>query len=172
MVLPTSRRGGIGRRLRPSAAARVGREANGAVLYVPIEGRGFVDPNDGHLTLRQILLPVSEGSTFSGALFWAKWIAETLGDSPAKIQLLRAKGSARNAEKAVQLANRASDSWQIESISRPGSEIDGTLDASKEADLVVLALTESDQASGSVLGRRLDRVLQQISCPLLVIPSA
>jgi nucleotide-binding universal stress UspA family protein len=160
VVLATRRRSGIGRWRRPSTAARIGHGSQAPVLYVPSEGRGFVDPNDGHLTLRRILMPIDEASDFDDELVWAKWIAEALGDSPVLLQILREDGP------PIRPEERESKDWSIEEISRRGQLLEQTLEAASEADLIVHSARESPP------GIFLNSLLYHAPCPVLVIPSA
>ena len=165
VVMATEGRDGLARWLRPSIAARVGRRSNTVVLFVPNEARGFVDPNDGHLSLHRILIPVDEIPDPAGALVWATRIAESLGDAAVEIQVLRVNGVPRLPSKLE------SEAWRITPVSRNGDVIEQIIEAANDVDLIVMPTDGRDGVLDVFRGSHTERVLRGAPCPILAVPA-
>jgi nucleotide-binding universal stress UspA family protein len=165
VVMATNGREGLARWLHPSIAARVGRRSNTIALFVPSEGRGFVAPSDGYLSLRRILIPVDETPNPASAFAWATRIAETLGEAPVAIQVL---GVNRAPELPSQLESEA---WKVEPLTRKGDVIEEILGVAGEADLVIMPTDGRDGVLDIFRGGHTERVLRGAPCPILAVPS-
>lgn len=165
VVMATEGRDGPARWLRPSIATRVGRRSNSVVLFVPSEGRGFVDPLDGHLTLRRILIPVDDSPNPSGAFDWAARIAEALGDAPVSIQVLRVNGTPQMP------AALECEAWEVEPVTRHGDVIGEILEAARGVDLVVMPTDGRNGVLDAFRGSHTERVLRGVTCPVLAVPA-
>jgi nucleotide-binding universal stress UspA family protein len=165
VVMATEGRDGLARWLRPSVAARVGRRSNTVVLFVPNEGRGFVEKSNGHLSLRRILIPVDEVPDPAGAIGWATRIAESLGDAPVEIQILRVNGEPRLP------STLKTEAWRISPVSSSGDVIEEIIAAAEGVDLIVMPTDGRDGVLDVFRGSHTERVLRGAPCPILAVPA-
>lgn len=166
VVLGTEGREGLERWLRPSVANRVARRSSTMTLFVPDEGRGFIDPETGHLSLRRIVVPVDETPDPSVAIVAATRAAEALGDPPVEIEVLCVNG-----EPALKVLP-PSDGWQLRRASREGSVIEEILAAAEDADLLVMPTDGRDGVLDVFRGSHTERVVRRATCPVLAVPSS
>lgn len=154
-------------RSHPGFAKRFARgtvgEPNERVLYVPSGGRGFVEPTDGYLSLRRILVAGAEASTLPTVLATAIWIAETLGDPPVTIQIL-------GAEKPDIPKQRENRAWTVEASPHEGDPTDSILSAARGVELVVIPAAATGGAPGPQSGIDTDLIIAAAPCPVLTVP--
>lgn len=165
-MLATEGRDGLARWLRPSLAASIARRSETMTLFVPSGGRGFVDPATGDLSLARILLPVDETPDPSAAIAYASRAAESLGDKPVEITLLRV-----GAEPEVASLPEG-DGFRFVRRRADGDVIETILSAAADADLVVMPTDGRDGVLDAFRGSHTERVLRGTPCPLLAVPSA
>ena len=166
VVMATEGRDGLARWLRPSVAERLARRSNTMTLFVPASGRGFVDPANGSLTLRRILVPVDERPDPQGAILRATRAAEAIGERPVEITLLHVGG-----EPAVP-ALPESDAFTLQPASAEGDVVEAILAAAEQADLIVMPTDGQDGVLDAFRGSHTERVVRGAPCPVLAVPSA
>jgi len=166
VVLATEGRDGLARWLRPSVAERLARRSKTMTLFVPAKGRGFVDPANGHLALKRILVPVDDPPDPKTAILRATRAAEAIGDKPVAITLLRV-----GAEPVVP-ALPESDAWTLQAERVDGDVVDAILAAAQDADLIVMPTAGRDGVLDAFRGSHTERVVRAAPCPVLAVPSA
>ena len=166
VVLATEGRDGLARWLRPSVAERIARRSGAMTLFVPSDGRGFVDPADGHLTLRRVLIPVDDRPDPRPAIVRATRAAAALGEAPVLIELLRVGAD----PVAPELPE--SDAWRLELQRRDGDVVENILAAAQDADLIVMPTDGRDGVLDVFRGSHTERVVRSAPCPVLAVPSA
>ncbi|MDJ0786413.1 MAG: universal stress protein [Myxococcota bacterium] len=165
VVLATEGRDGLARWLRPSLAEKLARETESMTLFVPKEGRGFVDLADGTLSLQRILVPVDETPDPVDAIVRATRAAEALGERPVSIELLRVNGEPT----APDLPEH--EAWSFSTRSVEGDVVECILGASHDVDLVVMATDGRDGVLDVFRGSHTERVVRGADCPVLAVPS-
>ena len=165
VVLATEGRDGLARWLRPSVAQRIARRSQAMTLFVPNEGRGFVDLENGRLTLRRILVPVADTPDAHGAIVRATRAAEAFGDGAVPIRLLRVGGD------PVLPRIEPSDAWTLEPVRAEGDVIDEILRASEDADMLVMPTDGRDGVLDAFRGSHTERILRGAALPVLAVPS-
>lgn len=166
LVVATEARDGLPRFLRPSKAERLARQAGTMTLFVPVGGRGFVDPATGELTLRRILVPVDREPDPNGALVSAGRAAAALGDDVVDITLLHV---GRGPFPAHDLPPTERCRWEQQQ--RDGDPVDEILRAASEADLVAMVTEGRDGILDALRGTVTEQVVRRAPCPVLAVPS-
>jgi nucleotide-binding universal stress UspA family protein len=141
-------------------------------LFLPVQGRGFIDPATGAVRLANVLLPV-DGSTPSGAATsLALRLAEVLGVGMSVAVHLLHVGKA---EEAAGGAAEATHDSRLRVIAKDGSSVTASvLDTAAEvdADLIVMATRGRDGLLDALLGTTTEQVLHQAGRALLAVPVA
>lgn len=88
IVLATEGRNGMPRWLRASVAEDVAARTRALTLFVPSSARGFVDLDDGHLSLRRIVVPVVETPSAAVAVELAARVSRAVGEGAVEVTLL------------------------------------------------------------------------------------
>jgi nucleotide-binding universal stress UspA family protein len=166
VVLGTQGRRGLASWLQPSMAQKIARKSRSMALFVPSEGRPFVDPGTGRLTMRRILLPVDRVPNADEAALRATRIAETFGDEEVEIRLLHVNGASFPA-----VAQPRGERWRFTEELREGEVVETILDAASDADLIVMATDGRDGILDVFRGSFTERVVPGAPCPVLAVPA-
>lgn len=168
MVLATEQRSGLPRVLRDSVAGKVAHREGVDALFVPEDSRGFVNPKDGSLSLKRILLPVDSSPDPGPAVAAAAWAAHWLGIAPVRVDLLHV-GDAMPAVDVSPLGE-----CQVEQVLRQGDPVEQILAAAREldSDLVMMATDGRDGFLDIFRGSHAERVVRGAPCPVAAISVA
>lgn len=170
LVVATEGRTGLARILKPSTAQRMARETRLPTLFVPAQGRTFVDGDTGRVTLRRILLPMDPETDARPAMLRAVRSAALLEDPSLEITLLHiSDGTEPRAVDAPQLPYCR---WLA--VERPGKVVDGILAAADEfeSDAIYMATTWSKGGFGREEGDVTEQVVAEAPCPVMAVPTA
>jgi nucleotide-binding universal stress UspA family protein len=151
VVVATKGSGGVAGWLKPSVSEPLAHRTDTSTLFVPIGKPGMVDPANGQLTARKILVPVAE--------------VPVHGD-PVELHLMHVGDQMPDLELPEHEGIRWSRGLQ------QGDVIDQILRTAEDqhADLVVMA---SDGRSGimdAFRGSHSEQIVRLVPCPLLVVP--
>ena len=169
LVAATEGRTGLARLLRPSTAQRMARETKLPTLFVPAEGRSFVDGATGAVTLRRILLPMDPHTDARPAMIRAVRSASLLDDPDLEVVLLHVSdGDPPRAGDAPQLPYCR---WTV--MQRPGEVVPQILAAAEEleVDAIYLSTTWSKGGFGKSGGDVTESVIAGASCPVMAVPA-
>lgn len=168
LVLATEGRRGLARLIEPSVAQIVARRSHTMTLFIADKGRGFVSLEDGHLSLRRILVPVDESPDATMAILTATRAAEALGDAPVEISLLHVGDGP-----FPSYARPDSDLWTWQEIRGAGDVDDEILSVaeSTQADLIVMATDGRNGVLDAIRGSFTERVVRRAVCPILAVPA-
>jgi nucleotide-binding universal stress UspA family protein len=158
---------GISGVVRDSTAEDVARRSGAMTLFVPSGSPGFVSPRNGSLSLRRILVPVTEDPPPSLAVEAARRVARSLGDPPVDVTLLNIGDG-----DAPVFALPEEDTTRYRQVQRGGDVIDGILAAADEFDADLIAMVTNGRSSlGEIVrGSHTERVVRRASCPVLSLP--
>ena len=169
LVLGTRGREGLARWLDHSIAQQIARRSRTMTLFVPDHGRAFVSPDDGHLSLRRILVPVDRTPDATEALIRSARVAEALRDAPVVISLLHVgPGPMPDYDRPE------GEGWTWQALRREGSvaqEILAVAD-SLAADLIVMPTDGRNGVLDALRGSFVERVVAEAPCPVLAVPAA
>ncbi len=168
VVLATEQREGLPRFLHGSVAQRVARASGVRALFVPKQGRGFVAPATGTLSLRRMLVPVASRPSPAAAVEIATRAAQALGERPTSIFLLHVGDRFPNVELPE------SDEWTWHRVQQAGDPVEQILAAAREieSDLIVMTSDGRDSFLDGFRGSHAERVVRGAPCPVATIPVA
>lgn len=167
-MVGTHARRGIAAWIRSSISEAIARNLAVPVLVVPNGARGFVDPRDGSVDLRRIVVPADHAAAARRGAEAARWLAQLAGHA------------ARPEDELVIVHAGATDP----DLHRPGipvlgigGGIEGVLaDAiagaarARDACLIAMATRGHDGVGDVLRGSHTERVIREASCPVLSVP--
>jgi nucleotide-binding universal stress UspA family protein len=168
IVLGTESRSGLARLVRASRAERLAREAKLFTLFVPHDGRYFVDADTGAVSLKRILVPVDPATDPRPAMLRAVRAAALLDDPSLEITLLHVgDGEEATLNEVPELPFCR---WSV--ARRSGDVVEGILGVAEEmaADAIYMTTAWSRPASKHGEGSVTERVLSGASCPVAAVP--
>jgi len=149
IVLATSQKTGVARWLTGSVAEPIARKATEMTLFIGSDTRGFVSPDDGSVSLRNILIPVALSPRPQPAVEAAARMVKSLELAEGTFTLVHVGDGTEMP--AVRTRDVPGWTW-VEDV-RSGDVIQSIIDVSKEtkADLIVMA---TDGRNGFLDGLR------------------
>ena len=154
--------------LHQSISEPVARKSRAMTLFVPAEGRGFISPADGSVSLRNILIPVAETPTPGPAIAGAARVVRQLKAEEGTVTLLHV------GEEEPPVATPQVPGWKWRTALKTGNATDVTLETAKEieADLIVMSTDGRSGFLDTLRGSHSERVLRRAPCPVLAIPES
>ena len=151
------------------ASPRLGiaRRSRSMTLFVPAEGRPFVDPATGKISLRRILLPVDLKPDAGEAVVRATRVATILGDSEVESEFLHVgEGS------VPPVAKPEGEQWRFRESVLSGPVVETILSRAQEADLIVMPTDGRDGVLDAFRGSFTERVVPEAPCPMLAVSAS
>lgn len=168
IVVATQGREGLPRWLKPSTAERVAAHTEVPTLFVPAAGRGCVSPQDGQVTMNQVLVPVDHQPRPESAVERGLRTIDAFGHEQSQLTLLHVGPETR-----FPTVSMPDGPWRLTRTTRHGNPVSEILAAAEEclADLIIM-VTEGKQGVLDVLrGTTTEQVLRRCPCPLLAVPA-
>ena len=168
IVLATSQKKGVARWLAGSVAEPIARKATEMTLFIASDTRGFVSPDDGSVSLRNILIPVALTPKPQPAIEAAARMVKSLDLGEGTFTLVHVG----DGSSMPSVRTRDVPGWTWVEDLRSGDVIQSIVDASKEskADLIVMATDGRHGFLDGLRGSHSERVLRQAGVPLLTVP--
>lgn len=168
IVLATHQRQGVERWLSSSVAEPIARKANEMTLFISGDAKGFVSPEDGSVTLNNILIPIAQTPEAQPAIDAAVRLVRSLGGDAGKFTLLHV-GSG---DTMPAVRTRDVPGWEWNTEVRTGEVIQTIVDASNDvnADLIVMSTDGRNGFLDGLRGSHSERVLRLAEMPLLTVP--
>jgi nucleotide-binding universal stress UspA family protein len=169
IVLATHQREGLDRWLHKAIAEPLARKSGAMTLFVPREGRGFINFANGAVNLRRILIPMDYDPDPQIAIDKASLLARGLNCKEGELRLLHVgKGE------KMPTVDLPRAGWSYKTIVTQGNVVDEILKAEKEwrADLLVLVTQGRLDFLDALRGSTTERVLRGADCPVLAIPAS
>ena len=164
VVLATRGQHGLPLWLKPSVAQAIAGRTSAMTLFVPRGCRGVVSL-DGIIQLRRVLLPIDHQPDAQEAVIRAVRAAEAFGDDAVEIVLLHVNG-------ALPQVNRPeSQACVWKELRREGDVVARILDASREADLIIMPTEGRHGVFDALRGSVTERVVRGAPCPVLTVPA-
>ncbi len=169
IVLGTHQTNGRMAWLGGKVAEPLARGAGEPCLLLPIGQPGFVDPATGKVNIKRVLIPVTSDPDPQRAIGAATRILELLDQRQVEFTLLHV--GPQSSAPLVRPTSR--DGWTFEQQSREGDVVDVIVQAASglKADLVVMSTKGHDGFLDVFRGSNTERVLRQVTCPLLAVPA-
>lgn len=162
VILATHRRGELERLVQGSVAEDVARRW--PTLLLPAEAHPFVDPTTGALQLRRVLIPLDPEEDPQLSLEWVIRLLRALGGSGELCLLSVGTASVE----PLSLPSLAGWTWTHQR--RNGPVVEQILEASQDADLLVMSTRGHNSLSDRLWGSNTEQVLHGSPCALLSLP--
>jgi nucleotide-binding universal stress UspA family protein len=168
IVLAAHRREGQLRWLQPSRAEPIARGAGEMTLFIPGDCPGFVSAQDGSVSLQNILIPVAATPRPELAIEAAARLVRRLGCPSGTFTILHV--GEKGAMPSLQCPELAGWAWR--KVTQSGDVIQGIVDAAAKnsADLIVMTTDGRNGFLDALRGSHSERVLREVSVPLLTVP--
>ncbi|HEY1172444.1 MAG TPA: universal stress protein [Verrucomicrobiae bacterium] len=168
MVLATHQYEGIDRLLHRPTAEPMARFCGLKTLFVPRLGLGFVDPENGDLNLRHVLVPVDFQPDPQAALDAAAALLRLLKITDVRISILHVSSE----DKEPTLTLPIDSGWKITRYRTEGNVVDGILQMAFEqhADLIAMSTEGHTGFLDALRGSMTERVVREAKCPVLAVP--
>jgi nucleotide-binding universal stress UspA family protein len=169
IVVSTDARNGALGISRDTTSEDLARRSGALTLFVPSGASGFVSARDGSLSLRRILVPISDDPSPALAVESARRTALALGDPPVDVTLVHIGDGG-----APVVALPDGEDVRFRQIERGGEVIDGIIAAADEtrADLIAMVTNGRSSLGEIVRGSHTERVVRRARCPVLSLPEA
>ena len=168
VVLSTGDNGVLPRWLRPSIAESVALRARVPTLFVPYGCRGCVSPEDGSVSLNNLLIPVDRKPRADAAIEQAIEALRAFGSEVSALTLLHV-GEERHFPWPCWPGDFP---WKYTRETRPGRPVDAILAKAEEldADLIVLVTEGAHGFLDALRGSTTQQIVRHAPCPVLAIP--
>ncbi|MFN6116347.1 MAG: universal stress protein [Flavobacteriales bacterium] len=154
---------------RRKVATPLARGAGEPTLFVPYQGKGFLEVATGKVSVRRVLVPVTMDPHPKNAIEMAYRLITALEQQNGVLTLLHVGDEASAPH--IELPSLAG--WKVEQVVRPG-EVVGTIVHMAEAidaDVVVMATKGRDGFLDALRGTQTEQVVRSVSCPVLAVPA-
>jgi nucleotide-binding universal stress UspA family protein len=169
IVLATDQEKGGVQWLKESVATTVARKSREMTLYIPKGIEGFVSLDDGSISLKNILIPVTDVPSAQPAVHAVARLVSGLHGDPGLFTLLHVGEE----ETMPQVTCPEVTGWRWTRMTRSGEVIEAINQVAREidADLIVMTTDGRNGLLDALCGSHSERVLRGSPCPLLTIPA-
>jgi nucleotide-binding universal stress UspA family protein len=164
IVVGTHARRGIAAWIRSSISEAIARNLAVPVLVVPNHARGFVDPRDGTVDLRRIVVPADHAEAARRGAEAARWLAQLAGH-------------AAGPQDELVIVHAGAPDPDLQRLAIPVVAIEGVLEdaiaeaaRTRDAGLIAMATRGHDGIVDALRGSHTERVIREASCPVLSVP--
>ena len=167
-VLAVHQREGRARWLEKSVGEPIARAAGQMTLFIPHGVEGFVSWQDGSISLRNILIPVTSKPSPQPGVEAAARLIRNL-QLPAGVVTLLHVGPIADMPSVILPADT---DWTWNAMARTGDPADIILPTATElsADLIVMTTDGPDGFLDGLRGTTSERVLRKATCPVANLP--
>ena len=169
IVLATHHHEGLKRWFHESVAEPIARDSAELSLFLPDDAAGFVNPSDGSITLRNILIPVDAVPDPQVSVYGAVALAETLECANIAATLLHI-GDEKTFPKCFLPVSPAVQ-WKKKYAKGPVADAILNAAADSQADLLVMSTQGRNGFLDALRGSTTERVLRKSKCPVLAVPA-
>lgn len=168
LVVGNHRHGGLSHWVGHTVSEPVARRAGRPTLFLPEGCRSFVDAATGQVSLRRVLVPVTEHPDPALGVDATARLLRTLGVTDAVIFLLHLDEAGTLPR--VPLPREPGWDWRGQVLE--GDVVPEILRIAGQwpADLVVMGTLGHDHTTDDVFGTRTEQVLRAAPCPVLSVP--
>ena len=168
VVLAVHRNEGRMRWMDSSVGKPIARAVGEMTLFIPHGVEGFVSRKDGSVSLRNILIPVTDSPLPRPAVETAARLIRNLALPAGTVTVLHA-GAAGD---APSVPIPTDTGWTWNRVSMPGEPVDAILQTAIEtsADLIVMTSEGPDGFLDALRGSTSERVLRKTLCPVINLP--
>jgi len=168
IVLAVRQQEGYMRWLGKSVGKPIARRAGEMSLFIPYGVEGFVSRQDGAVSLRSILIPVTSKPRPQPSMESAARLIRNLRLASGVVTLLHVGPAAEMPSLKLPVGT----DWNWNKVAKVGEPADEILQTAKEirADLIIMTTDGPDGFLDGLRGSTSERVLQQAPCPVANLP--
>ena len=169
VVLATEGREGLSRWLKRSKAEAISRASNALTLFVPSQGKGIVQVENGGIYFKRILIPIDHQPSPTAAIVFATRAAQMFGVAETVEIILLHIGS----DSAVlDLDLPENSAWDFRKEVRQGDTVEEIITAANHfsADAIIMATAGREGILDFLHGSTTEQVLRKAPCPMLAVP--
>ena len=169
VVLATEGREGMSRLTKQSKAEIVADASNALTLFVPSQGKSFIQLNNGDISLECILIPIDSQPSPAAVIEFSTRAAQILGmDNSVEIILLHIG----NDPTVLDLNLPENPAWNFRKEVRQGNPVDIIISAAEQfsADAIFMTTAGHQGIFDALRGSTTEQVVRQAPCPLLAVP--
>jgi nucleotide-binding universal stress UspA family protein len=154
--------------LRKGVGKPIAKEAGELTLFVPHGIEGFVSLQDGSVSLRNILIPITSKPRPQPAVDIAASLIRELQLPSGTVTLLHV-GPAGDSP-SVRIPDNTGWTWNL--LSKEGEPVEVILETGKSlaTDLIVMTTDGPDRFLDALRGTTSERVLRETRCPIVNLP--
>ncbi len=171
VVVATEGREGLPRWLKYSKAEAVSRASKALTLFVPNQGKGFVEVENGDLSLKRILIPTDSQPSPTAPIVFATRAAQLLGvDQPFEIILLHIGSD----DAVLDMNLPENPAWHFRKALRQGDTVQEIIAAADQfsADAIFMATAGREGILDVLYGSTTEQIVRKAPCPLLAVPQS
>ena len=167
IVLATHQLGG--KPFFPSIAEPVARKSRVMTLFIPQSAKGFVSPEDGTLSLKNVIVPIDHEPQPRAAFQAITTLADVLGCKQVSVTLLYVGDE----EEMPDYSPPQHNTCVWEHIVRFGDVVNEILQTEQDlrADLIVMPTQGHHGILDALRGSTTERVVRGAQCPVLAVPT-
>ncbi|MDV6031431.1 MAG: universal stress protein [Phycisphaera sp. RhM] len=164
---------GIDRWLCQDISKKIARSSHTSCLFVPHGVNGFVDGQDAHVEMRNIVVPVASQPDAAEAITQSCAIANLLDCKSVSATLVHVGDDENSLRKLRNVTIPDIDGWTWELVKEDGDPATRILETASErrADLIALTTQGHHGFLDALRGSTSDQVVQKASCPILAVPA-
>jgi len=168
IVLSVHQREGMMRWLGKMIGERISYGSKQNTLFIPVGREGFVSPETGSVTLKNILIPVVKKPGAEPSIEFVQKLISSLDLVTGSVSLLYVGPS----ETMPSIQHPQSNGWTWSRIRLEGERTETIVRFAKDidADLIIMTTDGPDRFLDGLRGTTSERVLRKAHCPVAVIP--
>ncbi len=172
VVLATEGREGLPRWINRSKAEAIAHASRTITLFIPAEGKSFIQFENGDISLKSILVPVDQQPSPTAAIVYATRAAQALGvgDTTVEIILLHVGED----DTVLDLDLPENSAWKFRKEVRSGDPVEEIISAANQfnADAIFMATAGHEGILDAMRGSTTEQIVRKAPCPLVAIPQS
>ncbi len=174
VVLATEGREGrecLPRWLSRSKSEAIAHASKAITLFVPSEGKSFIQLDTGDISLERILIPIDYQPSPTASIEYATRAAQALAvDSTVEILLLHVG----NDPTVLELDLPENTAWNFRKEVRQGKPVEEIINATNQfsADAIFMTTAGHEGIFDVLRGSTTEQIVRQAPCPLIAVPQS
>lgn len=171
VVLATEGREGLPRWINRSKAEAIAHASRTITMFVPAEGKSFIQLENGDLSLQSILIPVDRQPSPTAAIVYATRAAQALGaGNTVEIVLLHIGEN----DTVLDLDLPENPVWNFKKEVRSGDPVEEIISAANQfsTDAIFMATAGREGMLDAMRGSTTQQIVRKAPCPLVAIPQS
>ena len=171
VVLATEGREGLPRWINRSKAEAIAHASRTITMFVPAEGKSFIQLDNGDISLQSILIPIDHQPSPTAAIVYATRAAQALGvDGTVEIILLHVG----NNDSVLDLDLPENPAWNFKKEVRSGDPVEEIISAANQfnSDVIFMATAGHEGVLDAIRGSTTQQIVRKAPCPLVTIPQS